>query len=79
MTEKKIEIVFAPGCFDDFEGTQVELDDLVKEIRSMVDSGQLFEESKPIDDLIDEMSDEEFEELAKVLVSMDTPDPSRLQ
>ena len=33
---KKIEVVFAPGCFDDFEGTQEELDELVAEIKSIL-------------------------------------------
>ena len=37
--EKKPEIVFAPGCFDSFEGTQEELDELVAEIQRLVDSG----------------------------------------
>lgn len=79
MPEKKIEIVFAPGCFDDFEGTQEELDELVKEIRSMVDSGKLFDESKPIDTVIDELPTEEFEELSKTLQKMDSKNPRRLQ
>jgi hypothetical protein len=35
MTDKKVEIHFEPGCFDDFEGTQEELDELVAEIQSM--------------------------------------------
>ena len=29
MTEKKLKIEFAPGCFDHFEGSQEELDDLI--------------------------------------------------
>lgn len=28
MSEKKPEIVFAPGCFDNFDGTQEELQDM---------------------------------------------------
>jgi hypothetical protein len=35
MTKPKI--VFTPGCFDDFEGTQEELDQLVLYLRSMVE------------------------------------------
>ena len=35
MTEKsKPEIVFAPGCFDHFDGTQEELDALMEEIKT---------------------------------------------
>jgi hypothetical protein len=31
----KIKITFAPGCFEDFEGTQEELDELVESIKEM--------------------------------------------
>lgn len=63
--KKKPEVVFAPGCFDSFEGTQEELDEMIAEIHRMVDSGELFERSTPvdIDELLDEMSDEEIEEI----------------
>ncbi len=30
--EKKMRVEFAPGCFDNFEGTQEELDEFVKHI-----------------------------------------------
>lgn len=70
MTEKKkLEIVFAPGCFDNFDGTQEELDELVAEINRMVDSGEIFEKSKPLDP--DTLDDEELEMLAKVLDSLE--------
>ena len=40
MTEKKkVELVFVPGCFDNFEGSQEDLDELLAEIQRMVDSG----------------------------------------
>lgn len=52
--EKKPEIVFAPGCFDGFEGTQEELDDLMAEIHRMVESGELFEKAVPVEELDDE-------------------------
>lgn len=37
MTEKDkpITVEFAPGCFDNFEGTQEELDEFVKEIQEL--------------------------------------------
>jgi hypothetical protein len=36
LTNKpKIKISFEPGCFDTFEGTQEELDELVAEIKEM--------------------------------------------
>jgi hypothetical protein len=46
MTDKDFKLEFAPGCFDDFEGTQEELDQLVKDIRDMFADGSLFEDSE---------------------------------
>ena len=67
MTENKkpMKVEFMPGCFDEFEGTQEELDELINKIQSMADSGELFEQSRPLSvhDLLDELSDEEIEEL----------------
>ena len=44
-TEQNRKIVFAPGCFDDFEGTQAELDAFMAEIVEMLtaadESGQV--------------------------------------
>jgi len=63
--KKPIEVVFAPGCFDNFDGTQEELDDLMAQIQKMADSGELMERSNPvdIDAMLDELSDEEIEDL----------------
>ena len=47
--DKKPEIVFAPGCFDNFTGTQEELQALLAEIHQMVESGELFEKAVPLD------------------------------
>jgi len=41
-------LVFAPGCFDNFDGTQEELDALVAEIKKMAEDGTLAENSKPL-------------------------------
>ena len=50
---KEMKIHFAPGCFDSFEGTQEELDELMAEIHSMF-ANKTAEEieamSKPLDD-----------------------------
>ena len=46
---KEIKITFAPGAFDGFEGTQEELDELIAEITRMAQSGELQEQSRPID------------------------------
>jgi hypothetical protein len=51
---KDVEIVFVPGCFDSFEGTQEELDDLMAEIGQLIQSGELFDKAVPIDELSDE-------------------------
>jgi hypothetical protein len=47
---KEIEVVFAPGCFDDFDGTQEELDELIAEIRQMVKDGSFMDNSVPVDE-----------------------------
>lgn len=47
MTKPKL--IFAPGAFDDFEGTQEELDELVSEIYKKFENGSLFDDSEPID------------------------------
>ena len=41
MSEKKPELVFMPGCFDNFEGTQEELAELIGEITAMFESGEM--------------------------------------
>jgi hypothetical protein len=58
MTEEKkeIKIEFAPGCFDGFEGTQEELDELIADIKNMIASGELAENSR-------ELTEEDFDEL----------------
>ena len=50
MNDKdKPKIVFAPGCFDNFDGTQEELQDLLAQIHQMAENGTLFENSTPVD------------------------------
>ena len=57
MTEKKpLKVNFDPGCFDNFEGTQEELDEFVAQIQAMAESGFLDENSV-------ELTDEDIEEL----------------
>lgn len=62
---KDIKVVFADGCFDNFEGTQEELDNFVEEINRMVSSGEIFEKSRPID--LDNMETEDMIKLAESL------------
>lgn len=54
--DKPLKIEFAPGCFDQFEGTQEELDEMIAEIQRMAESGELFENSV-------QLSEEDFDEL----------------
>ena len=65
---KPMKIVFAEGCFDDFEGTQEELDELVAHIQKLAESGELFDKSIPVDDL-EEVDEEVLEEILPMLTS----------
>lgn len=68
---KKPKIVFAPGSFDNFEGTQEELDQLVQQIKDMVESGELFRMAQAIDiqDIIDETDPLEIEEIVNEMTT----------
>ena len=69
---KKPEIKFAPGAFDHFDGTQDELNSLMAEIKNMVESGKIFEESKPVN--MDELQEEDpelYEVLMKQIDNLD--------
>ena len=46
----KPKLVFAPGCFDNFEGTQEELQELIAEIERMFATGEVFEKAEPLSD-----------------------------
>ena len=74
MTEKKkMEVVFAPGCFDHFDGTQEELDQLIKEIQENAENGTLFENSNPvsIENLLEELSEEEVDDLLSTIEGLE--------
>ena len=77
MTDK-LKINFAPGCFDNFEGTQEELDAMVTEIQSMFENmspEDLDIQSRAInlgDLLADEsISDDELEQILGALIERD--------
>lgn len=53
---KEIKIEFAPGCFDHFEGTQEELNELIAEIKNMISNGTIHEHSRLL-------TEDEFDEL----------------
>jgi hypothetical protein len=58
--QKKVKIEFAPGCFDDFDGTQEELDELVKTLQNM-SMDEIIAESEPLD--YDDIDDDVLESL----------------
>ena len=49
MTDKP-KIIFAPGCFDNFDGTPEELAAMLADIHQMVENGTLMENSTPLSD-----------------------------
>jgi len=72
---KKLTLKFAPGAFDDFDGTQEELDQLVKTIQEAVDSGEILQMSQEVD--LDELATED-PELADILLTRLADTPRRL-
>lgn len=64
---KDLKIEFAPGCFDSFDGTQEELDELMASIKEMFASGQAQKLARPVDfDSIDPEDAEILERLANL-------------
>lgn len=51
---KNIKVTFAPGAFDNFEGTQEELDELIATIQQMAESGEILEQCRPLDVELDD-------------------------
>ena len=58
-----MKIEFAPGCFDNFDGTQEELDELMKQIQDMFDSGEAQKMAVPIGEMLDDLTEEEIQAL----------------
>lgn len=72
--EKKFKLVFAPGCFDDFEGTQEELDDLISEINRQLDTGEFFENATELsDEVFDDLPESEKDKLSQYFEGELTP------
>ena len=46
----KPKIVFAPGCFDNLDVSQEELDALMADLEQMVEDGSIFENSRLLDE-----------------------------
>lgn len=58
----KFRVEFAPGCFDDFDGTEEELQSMIALIHQMAADGTIFDNSEPISE---EEEQEILEELQK--------------
>lgn len=64
----KIEVIFQPGCFDDWDGTQQELDELTAEIQRLAESGELLGNSQEItDDMLDSLDQHDRQHLLQQL------------
>ncbi|CAB4241796.1 hypothetical protein UFOVP71_334 [uncultured Caudovirales phage] len=75
--DKPIKVEFAPGAFDNFDGTQEELDELMAEIHRMVETGEIFEKSRPVD--LNDLDSEEDAELIKFLTGVEEGNERKLQ
>ena len=64
---KKIKVEFAPGAFDNFDGTQEELDELIAEITRMAESGEMFENAQPLN--MDDPDDEDIEAISHMIAA----------
>lgn len=76
MTDKKkaLTLEFAPGCFDNFDGTQEELDEMIADINRMFESGELEANATSVD--IESLIEED-PELADVLFARIEKDEKR--
>jgi len=46
----KLKIVFAEGCFDEFDGTQEELQAMIADLHQQLEDGTLFDDAIPVPD-----------------------------
>jgi len=44
----KLKVVFAEGCFDGFDGTQEELQELIADLHNQIENGTLFDNAIPV-------------------------------
>ena len=68
---EEMQLEFAPGCFDDFEGSQEDLDALVEHIKEMFAAGKFLTEGR-------ELTDEDFDTLSEAtkqkIIDFNDPD-----
>jgi hypothetical protein len=84
MTDQKkpFKVEFAPGCFDNFDGTQEELDELIAQITEMATNGELVEQGQLLseedwEELDDEVKLHLMETLGSLEEGSDIPPPPR--
>lgn len=65
-------VVFHPGCFDNFQGTQEELDALVKNIQEVFVSGDIWRGAEPL-------TEEEIDEVLSELGEIELTEPNTRQ
>ena len=46
---KPLKVVFAPGCFDNMDMTQEELDEFMEMLKSKIEDGSIFTDSRALD------------------------------
>lgn len=54
---KPLTVTFAEGCFDNFDGTQEELQELIAHLHQAAQDGTLMKDAVPLFDLDDEEID----------------------
>jgi hypothetical protein len=77
MTDEKkpMKIEFAPGCFDQFDGTQEELDQMVTEIQKMFEDGDFKENSRLLtEDDLEDLDPEAIKQIMSVIENEELPD-----
>lgn len=80
MTEEKkpLKIVFEPGCFDHFDGSQEELNELVEAIQKQFESGDFLEHSREVDEeYLEELMEEDPEFAERLIGMLATEAPNR--
>jgi len=74
MTKNKLTVEIAPGAFDQFEGTQEELDELMAEIYRMVESGEIEDQGHELtEDEFDQLPDDVKEQITNAFNNIDAP------
>ena len=72
---KEVKIEFAPGCFDNFEGTQEELDQMIADIKEMFANGSVHEKAQVVTaENFDELPEEVQLQLARVFLDPEDQD-----